>query len=229
MSQTQGLKRNAPTRRRGRRGPWRPRRWPAARRARARRRLGAGQKNAALPPAAPGLGAHHRAGSRRPSVDNSYLDGPLLYQLLLAEFALRESQPGDAIELMLEAARRNKDDALYRRALQIAVEAGAGDKALAITRSWRQTMPRSTEALRTEIQLLIAFDRVPDTAEPLKQLLSMSTPAERSALISSLPRAAAARQGQGRRRRTVPPAAAALHGRARHRASPPASRSAASA
>ena len=146
------------------------------------------QKNAALPPSAP-ASVPTVAPEPGPAVDNSYLDGPLLYQLLLAEFALRESQPGDAVELMLEAARRNKDDALYRRALQIAVEAGAGDKALTITRSWRQAMPRSTEALRTEIQLLIAFDRVPETAEPLKQLLAMSTPAERSALIASLPRA----------------------------------------
>ncbi len=146
------------------------------------------QKNAALPPAGP---ASVPTILQEPAhvVDNSYLDGPLLYQLLLAEFALRESQPADAVELMLQAARHNKDDALYRRALQIAVEAGAGDKALTIVRSWRQTMPNSTEALRTEIQLLIAFDRVPETAEPLKQLLSLSTPAERSALISSLPRA----------------------------------------
>jgi tetratricopeptide (TPR) repeat protein len=146
------------------------------------------QKNVALPPSAP-ASVPTLPPEPGPLVENSYLDGPLLYQLLLAEFALRESQPGDAVELMLEAARRNKDDALYRRALQIAVEAGAGDKALTITRSWRQAMPRSTEALRTEIQLLIAFDRVPETAEPLKQLLAMSTPAERSALISSLPRA----------------------------------------
>lgn len=146
------------------------------------------QKNAALPPSAP-ASVPTIAPPAAPAVENSYLDGPLLYQLLLAEFALRESQPGDAVELMLEAARRNKDDALYRRALQIAVEAGAGDKALAITRSWRQAMPRSTEALRTEIQLLIAFDRLPETAEPLKQLLSMSSPAERTALIGSLPRA----------------------------------------
>ena len=146
------------------------------------------QKNAALPPSAP-ASVPTIAPPAAPAVENSYLDGPLLYQLLLAEFALRESQPGDAVELMLEAARRNKDDALYRRALQIAVEAGAGDKALSITRSWRQAMPRSTEALRTEIQLLIAFDRLPETAEPLKQLLSMSSPAERAALIGSLPRA----------------------------------------
>ncbi len=146
------------------------------------------QKNVALPPSAP-ASVPTLPPEPGPVVENSYLDGPLLYQLLLAEFALRESQPGDAVELMLEAARRNKDDALYRRALQIAAEAGAGDRTLAITRSWRQAMPKSTEALRTEIQLLIAFDRVPETAEPLKQLLAMSTPAERTALISSLPRA----------------------------------------
>jgi tetratricopeptide (TPR) repeat protein len=146
------------------------------------------QKNVALPPSAP-ASVPTLPPEPGPVVENSYLDGPLLYQLLLAEFALRESQPGDAVELMLEAARRNKDDALYRRALQIAAEAGAGDRTLAITRSWRQAMPRSTEALRTEIQLLIAFDRVPETADPLKQLLAMSTPAERAALISSLPRA----------------------------------------
>src|ERR1700748_1955428 len=145
-------------------------------------------KNAALPPAGP-ASVPTIAPPAPPPVENSYLDGRLLYQLLEAEFALREGEPGDAVELMLQAARTNKDDALYRRALQIAVEAGAGEKALTITRSWRQTMPKSTEALRTEIQLLIAFDRVPDTAEPLKQLLSLSTPAERSALISSLPRA----------------------------------------
>jgi len=146
------------------------------------------QKNAAVPPSGP-ASVPTIAQPPVPKVENSYLDGPLLYQLLLSEFALREGQPADAVELMLEAARRNKDDALYRRALQIAVEAGAGDKALSIVRSWRQTMPRSTEALRTEIQLLIAFDRIADTAEPLKQLLQMSTPAERIALISSLPRA----------------------------------------
>ena len=145
MSQTQGLKRSTNCRvAQATGGAWR------------QALLGAGlglallapagawaqTRNAALPPSAP-ASVPTIAPEPGPVVDNSYLDGPLLYQLLLAEFALRESQPADAVELMLEAARRNKDDALYRRALQIAVEAGAGDKALTITRSWRQTMPRS--------------------------------------------------------------------------------------
>ena len=124
-----------------------------------------------------------------PKVENSYLTGALLKQLLEAELTMREGQPANAIELMLQAARNNKDDALYRRALQMALEAGAGDKALAITHSWHETMPRSTEALLTEIQLLIRFDRIADTAEPLRKLLQISTPAERVALLASLPRA----------------------------------------
>jgi len=169
MRQTQGMKRNI--RRVVARAPRR-----ACRRALAGVGLAllapigawAQDRNAALPPAGP-ASVPTVAPPAAPPVENSYLDGRLLYQLLTAEFALREGEAGDAVELMLQAARTHKDDALYRRALQIAVEAGAGDKAMSIVRSWRQTMPRSTEALRTEIQLLIAFDRVPETAEPLKQ------------------------------------------------------------
>jgi len=145
------------------------------------------QKSAAVPPTPPASVPTTPLPVTK--VENSYLTGKLLKQLLEAELTMREGQPANAIELMLQAARDNKDDALYRRALQMAVEAGAGDKALAITRSWREAMPRSTEALRTEIQLLIAFDRVADTAEPLKQLLQISTTPERVALIASLPRA----------------------------------------
>ena len=145
-------------------------------------------RNAARPPAAPA--SVPTIVEAEPVVENSYLDGALLKQLLLAEFALRDGQPGDAVELILEAARENHDDALFRRAFQIAVESGGADKALAITKTWHQSMPKSTEAVRTEVQLLFALDRVRDAADPLEELLSMSTPAERSALISSLPRAA---------------------------------------
>src|SRR5471032_848667 len=64
------------------------------------------QNNAALPPAGP-ASVPTVALPPPPAVDNSYLDGRLLYQLLQAEFALREGEPGDAVELMLQAARNN--------------------------------------------------------------------------------------------------------------------------
>jgi tetratricopeptide (TPR) repeat protein len=143
-----------------------------------------------LPPDRPASVPSVNAPPPSPPVENSYLDGPLLYQLMLAEFDRSDGQPGDAIELVLEAARHNKDDALFRRALEIAVEAGASDKAIAITKSWRQSMPRSTEAARTQVQLDFALDRVSEAGEPLRQLLAMSSASERSALIAGLPRAA---------------------------------------
>ncbi len=123
-----------------------------------------------------------------PKVDNSALDGPLLYQLLLADFAIQDGQPGDAIELYLEAARQRQDDALFRRAYQIALDAGSGAKALAVTKAWRQAMPKSNEAARTEVQVLIGLGHLADAREPLAQLLKMSPPVERVPLLSSLPR-----------------------------------------
>ena len=47
----------------------------------------------------------------------SALDAPLFYQLLLGEMELRNSQPGQAYQLYLDAARRTQDAQLFRRAI----------------------------------------------------------------------------------------------------------------
>ena len=65
-----------------------------------------------------------------PKVENSALDAPLFYQLLLSEIELRNGQAGTAYQLMLDAARRGKDEQLFRRATEIALQARAGDQAL---------------------------------------------------------------------------------------------------
>ncbi len=126
----------------------------------------------------------------KPPVHNSDLNAPLMYQLLLGELARQESQPADAVELMLDAAHHEKSDQLFRRAIEIAVESGATDKALDIAKAWRKAMPRSTEAVRTQLQLLFALDRAPETTEPLRALLAMSPGPERAGLIAGLPRIA---------------------------------------
>ena len=58
---------------------------------------------------------------------NSALDAPLFYQLLLGEMELREGQPGNAFEVILDAARRTRDEQLFRRAVDIALQSRAGD------------------------------------------------------------------------------------------------------
>ena len=75
--------------------------------------------------------ARAAASRRRAKVENSNLDAPLFYQLLLGEIELRDGQAGTAYQLMLDAANRAKDEQLFRRATEIALQARAGDQALA--------------------------------------------------------------------------------------------------
>jgi hypothetical protein len=104
-------------------------------------------------------------------VENSSLDAPLFYQLLLSEIELREGQAGTAYQLMLDAARRSRDEQLFRRATEMALQARAGDQALSAVLAWRQALPQSADALRYQIQLLVALNRINDVEEPLSALL----------------------------------------------------------
>lgn len=117
----------------------------------------------------------------------SALDAPLFYQLLIGEMQLRSGQPGVAYGVILDAARRTKDEALFQRAMDIALQARAGDEALAATRAWRAALPQSSAALRAQLQILVALNRVAEAAEPLGVLLSVSDVQRQQSVIRSLP------------------------------------------
>ena len=118
----------------------------------------------------------------------SRLDAPLFYQLLIAEMQLQQGQPGAAYSITLDAARRSRSEQLFRRAVEIALQSRAGDEALAAARSWQASVPASTEALRAQLQVLSAMNRVAEAAEPLTRLLSLTPEAQRPGLVASLPR-----------------------------------------
>jgi tetratricopeptide (TPR) repeat protein len=121
-------------------------------------------------------------------VENSSLDAPLFYQLLLGEIELREGQAGTAYQLMLDAAKRTKDEQLFRRATEIALQARAGEQALSATLAWRQALPDSTDALRYHVQLLVALNRISDVEEPLGLLLQRTARPMLPAVIEAVPR-----------------------------------------
>ncbi|MBX3634756.1 MAG: hypothetical protein KF683_05115, partial [Rubrivivax sp.] len=118
----------------------------------------------------------------------SALDDRLLYQLLVGEMALAQGDVGTAFEWILDAARRTRDETLFRRATDIALQARAGDQALAATRAWRLAQPESAEPLRLQLQILLATNRADQLGEPLRALLEKSPAAERPGLIAALPR-----------------------------------------
>lgn len=121
-------------------------------------------------------------------VVNSNLDSPLFYQVLIGEMELGAGEAGTAFEVLLDAARKAKSEQLFRRSVDIALQARAGDQALTGVYVWRETLPNSIDAHRYLIQMLVALNRSPEAAEPLRALVKLTPPEERPALISSLPR-----------------------------------------
>ncbi|MDP3086228.1 MAG: tetratricopeptide repeat protein [Rubrivivax sp.] len=144
-------------------------------------------RRAAALAAAAAIASAPAAAAPTPPV-NSPLDAPLFYQLLIGELELRAGQAGTAFEVILDAARRTRNEVLFRRAVDIALQARAGNQALAATRAWRIALPNSLDALRMQLQILAALNRVPEAAEPLRSLLGMTPEAERGGLITALPR-----------------------------------------
>ena len=138
----------------------------------------------APPPAYAQLGA---PGGTAPAA-NSALDGQLLYQLLIGEMAMTAGNPGTAYDWILDAARRTRDETLFRRAVDIALQARAGEQALAATRAWRLAWPQSLDALRLQLQILLLLNRNDGIAEPLQALLAQTPAAARPGLMLSLPR-----------------------------------------
>jgi tetratricopeptide (TPR) repeat protein len=123
-----------------------------------------------------------------PPVASSDLDAPLFYQPLLGEIELRNGDTATAYQLLLDAAKRAKDEALFRRVTEIALQARAGDQALGAVLAWRQAMPESQEALRYQVQLLVALNRVGEADEPLSTLLKQAPRPALPAMIEAIPR-----------------------------------------
>jgi tetratricopeptide (TPR) repeat protein len=126
--------------------------------------------------------------SASPSPENSLLDETLFYQLLIGEMELSSGRAGSAFEVILDAARRQRDDALFRRAIDIALHGRAANQALAASRAWRTAKPQSFEAIRYEAQILLALNRVDEMDEPLQAWLAAVPAVERPGTIAALPR-----------------------------------------
>jgi tetratricopeptide (TPR) repeat protein len=152
--------------------------------------LPATQAFAQQPPAAPVPAATPAA---TPSPDaapppNSALDDRLFYQLLVGEIALTQGDLGTAYTWLIDAARRTRDDALFRRSIDIAIQARNGEQALQAARAWRLARPENLEPLRLQVQLLMGTGRAAEVSDPLRSLLEQTPLAERPGLIAALPR-----------------------------------------
>lgn len=135
----------------------------------------------------PALQAQNAPPTAREARNQAALSAQLFYQLLLAEMSVTRGEPGAAISLLLDAARRTGDEQVFKRAADIALSARAGDAALQVARNWRQAQPRSLDAHRYLVQILLGLNRVADSAEPLRSLIELTPDTERTDLLERVP------------------------------------------
>lgn len=123
-----------------------------------------------------------------PPVENSNLNAVLLYQLLLGELSVQSGDPGTGFAILLDAARKTKDERLFQRATELALQSRSGEAALQATKSWKSSLPESQEANRYTLQILLALNRVEEAGRALKSSIAELPLNEQSAAIGSIPR-----------------------------------------
>ncbi|MDO9437856.1 tetratricopeptide repeat protein [Hydrogenophaga sp.] len=144
----------------------------------------AAQPNAPVPAPVPANEANLLGA---PAFANSNLNAPLFYQLLLGELNISAGEPGTGYSLLLDAARKQKDPELYRRAIDVALQARSGDAALIAARAWADETPTSPEARRYVLQILLALNRVAESGPVLQSILQAASPEERNDTINAIP------------------------------------------
>jgi tetratricopeptide (TPR) repeat protein len=116
----------------------------------------------------------------------SAMDALMFFLVLAAEIEFSSGQPGRGFELLLDAARRGKQDELFRRAVQMAAQAKAADQAMQAVRLWRETLPASRESMQFALQVAVATGRFSDAPSPFVALVNAAPATDRPALIRNL-------------------------------------------
>jgi tetratricopeptide (TPR) repeat protein len=116
------------------------------------------------------------------------MDANTMLHLILAELEAQGGESRSAFERILAVARQTRDEGLFERAIELAVQSRSPDRAVAAAKAWRASMPESSQALRMQLQLLVALDRPGELAEPIRALIEREAENDRPATIAVLPR-----------------------------------------
>ena len=126
-----------------------------------------------------------------PKVDTppkqSALDAVLFYQVLLGELNVREGSAGSGFSMLLDAARKSRDPALFQRSVDIALQARSGEAALQAAQTWKKELPQATEPNRYILQILLALNRIEEAGLALASSINDLPLTEQTPAIISIP------------------------------------------
>ena len=143
---------------------------------------------AVLSSLAVGAWAQSSAPNAASTPKSSALDAALFYQILLGELNTRQGSPGSGFSIMLDAARKTRDPALFQRSVDMALQARSGEAALQAAQTWKREIPSATEANRYVLQILLALNRIEEAGKALAVSINELPLNEQSGAIASAPR-----------------------------------------
>ena len=118
--------------------------------------------------------------------ERAALDAELFYEILIGELAASNGALTDAQAMMMEAARTSGSEQLYKRATQLALQSRSAERALMNARAWQEAFPKSTEASKYILQILVALNRIADSEFYLRSLVNNTPVADKSTAFLSI-------------------------------------------
>jgi tetratricopeptide (TPR) repeat protein len=89
---------------------------------------------------------------------------------------------------MMDAARKANSERLYERAVELALATRNGESALQAAQAWARAFPKSAEANRYVIQILVGLNKLAELPEAIQRGLSTAPSKERAAAIATISR-----------------------------------------
>ena len=120
-------------------------------------------------------------------INNSNLNAETALLIMLGELQSTQGDPGAAYSMLLDAARKTGDEALYKRAIDIALNSRNGTAALDGAKSWKKAFPLSRDANRYVLQILVALNQLAESLMPLRSYVQLAPEAEQVLLINGMP------------------------------------------
>lgn len=121
------------------------------------------------------------------SDEKAAVTAELLYEILVGELTTSQGDPASGYALMLDAARQSGEEQLYQRATQIALQSRSAESALIAAHAWQDSFPNSADANRYLLRILVALNRVDETADPLRKELATSPLRTKLITLRALP------------------------------------------
>ena len=116
------------------------------------------------------------------------LTADTFYELLIGEISTRDdASNANGVNLLLNAARKVRSEAVYERAFEAALRTRSTTKVLEVANAWVQAFPQSQDANRYQLQVLLGMNRVAETQQVLKRQFAATPTAERKTFLQQLP------------------------------------------